>query len=68
MYERVVLRRGRNHDPELDSQAKIDELRSLYERVNDGKGVESEEGSGESVSDKVSTYFEWEKTKKAVEM
>ena len=50
-----MLRRGRNYDPELDSQAKIDELRSLYERVKCEKGVESEEGSGESVSDKVST-------------
>lgn len=44
------------------------ELRSLYERVNGEKGVKSEEGTGESVSDKVSTTFEWEKTTTVDEM
>ena len=63
LFEKVILRRGRNYDPELDRTAKIQELRSLYERVNSEKGTESGEETGESINEKVSTYFDWEKTK-----
>ena len=63
LFEKVVLKRGRNYDPELDRKAKIQELRSLYDRVNSEKGTESSEETGESIDEKVSTYFDWEKTK-----
>ena len=57
LFEKVFLRRGRNYDPELE------ELRSLYDRVSSEKGTESGEETGESIDEKVSTYFDWEKTK-----
>ena len=34
LFEKVILKRGRNYDPELDRKAKTEELRSLYDRVN----------------------------------
>ena len=65
LYERLILKRDRNYDPKLDRQSKIDELRSLYKAMNESSGKEDVNGdNGESVSDKVSAYFEWEKTKK----
>ena len=64
LYEKVFLRRGRNYDPELDRKAKIQELRGLYNRVTSEKGTESGEETGESIDEKVSTYFDWEKTRK----
>ena len=63
LFEKVILKWGRKYDPELDRKAKIEELRSLYDRVNSEKGTESGEETGESIDEKVSTYFEWEKTK-----
>lgn len=63
LFEKVVLRRGRNYDPELNREAKIQELRSLYNRVSSEKGTESGEETSESICEKVSTYFDWEKTK-----
>ena len=63
MFEKVFLRRGRNHDPELDRKAKIQELRSLYDRVRSEKGTESGDETGESIDEKVWIYFDWEKTK-----
>ena len=62
-FEKVFLKRGRNYDPELDRKAKIEELRSLYDKVNSEKSTESSEETGESIDGKVSTYFDWEKTK-----
>lgn len=59
------LKRGRNYDPELDRQAKVDELRRLHKATSERSGKE-EDGDGESgeiVPEKVSAYFEWEKTK-----
>ena len=63
LFEKVFLRRVRNYDPELDRKAEIQELRSLYDRVSSEKGTESGEETGESIDEKVSTYFDWEKTK-----
>lgn len=31
--------------------------------MNNEKGTESEEETGKSIDEKVSTYFDWEKTK-----
>jgi hypothetical protein len=56
--------RCRNYNPELDRQDKIREMRALYKAMNEGKSKEEpDEGFAESVSDKVSAYFEWEKTR-----
>lgn len=65
-FENKVLKRGKQYHPETDRKMKIEELRSLYEKVegNKAREVEGGSGSGESVSDKVSTYFEWEKHEK----
>ena len=63
LFEKVILKRGRDYDPELDRKARIEELRSLYDRVNSEKGTELGEETGESIDEKVSTYFDWENTK-----
>ena len=45
--ERVILRGDKNYDPELDRKAKIDELRSPYERLSIDIDTEQEElGTG----------------------
>lgn len=65
LFERVVLKRDRAYDPELDRQQKIDELRQLYEKVEGSKAKEldgPDRNSEDTVTDKVSTYFEWEKS------
>lgn len=65
LFERVVLKRDRAYDPELDRQQKIDELRQLYEKVEGSKAKEMDgpgRNSEDTVTDKVSTYFEWEKS------
>ena len=65
LFERVVLKRDRAYDPELDRQQKIDELRQLYEKMEGSKSKEMDgerRNSEETVTDKVSTYFEWEKS------
>jgi len=67
LYENVVLKRSRAYDAQKDRDMKVEELRQLYNKVEGAKAKEYEgEGrdSGESVSDKVSTYFEWEREKK----
>lgn len=62
LYERVVVKRDRNYNPELDRQAKIDDLRALHKVVSEVSGKEDADGgSGGILSDKVSAYFEWEK-------
>ena len=61
-----MLKRDRNYDPEMDRRAKVDELRGLYKKVMAATSKEGGKGSvehEESVSDSVSTYFEWEKIK-----
>jgi MFS family permease len=64
LFERVVLKRDKNYNPELDKQAKTQEMRSLYNAITDGSAKEDADGGPEeSVSDKVSAYFEWEKTR-----
>ena len=69
LYERVVLKRHLNYDAEKDRDMKVQELRELYEKVEGAKSKEHdrEGGSGESVSDKVSAYFEWERSRRSVE-
>jgi len=59
-----VLKRPRDYDPVLDKRAKMEELRLLYKAMNSstGKG-DVGGGSGDSLSDRVSTYFEWEQMK-----
>ena len=63
LFEKVFLKRGRSYDSELDRKAKIGELRNLYNKMNSEKGTESSEETGESIDEKVSTYFDWEKMK-----
>ena len=59
-----MLKRDRNDNPELDKELKIAELRALYKAMSERSGTEDVgNGSGDSVSDKVSAYFEWEKTR-----
>jgi len=66
LFERVVLKRDRNYNPELDKQAKIEELRSLYQKVEGSKTNESvNETDSDELSDKVSTYFDWERASKS---
>ncbi|KAF2093072.1 MFS general substrate transporter [Rhizodiscina lignyota] len=43
LYERVILKRGNRYDGELDRQMKMDELRKLYEKVNEATGKEEKE-------------------------
>jgi len=65
LFERMVLKRDRAYDPELDRQQKIDELRQLYQKVEGSKSKETDgprRDSEDTVTDKVSTYFEWEKS------
>jgi Sugar (and other) transporter len=65
MYERYVLHRHRYYDPELDRQAKIEELRARYEKVvmkekaaqEDPDFIESES----MMSEKTYKYFQLEK-------
>lgn len=44
LYERVVLKRDRNYNPELDRQAKIDDLRALHKAVSEVSGKEDADG------------------------
>lgn len=67
LFERMVLGRHKNYDPELDKQAKIDELRGLYQKMTEKTGKEEFGEDDENVSDKVSAYFEWEKGRKSVD-
>ena len=58
------MKPDRNYNPELDRHSEIKELRSLYKATSESSRKEDiGEGYGESVSDKVSAYFEWEKAK-----
>ena len=58
LYKRVVLKRNRNYNPELDKRDKIQEMRALYKAMNEGSSKEEPDGGfAESVSDKVSAYF-----------
>lgn len=73
LYERLVLKRHKAYDPELDRKAKIDELRELYTEMNRDLSAEKEGrgsversptlvGVGSGESDKISQYFDWEKS------
>ena len=65
LYEKVVLKRHTYYDPNVDREMKINELMDLYDKVEGSKAKELEgQGSGESVSDEVSQYFEWERMSK----
>ncbi len=66
LFERVVLKRHLNYNPELDRKAKIDELRDLYHKVEGNKAAESDDEKtlrkdSEFIPDDVSRYFELEK-------
>jgi hypothetical protein len=69
LFERVVLKRHENYDPEKDRDMKIDELRQLYQKAEASKSDEPDRkgGSRESVSDKVSAYFKWERSRRGHE-
>jgi hypothetical protein len=60
-YERVVLKRHKNYDPKLDSEAKLKELRELYERIQNEKVSENDEKLDDTMSEKAQSYFEWER-------
>ncbi|EMC93936.1 hypothetical protein BAUCODRAFT_141348 [Baudoinia panamericana UAMH 10762] len=67
LYENVVLKRSKAYDPKLDRDMKVEELRQLYHKAESGKAKEYDgEGrdSSDTVDDKVSSYFEWEKSRK----
>lgn len=63
LYERWVLKYDQRYDAELDRKAKVDKLRSLYERMSMRKGEEYIDENEEGLSDNVLSYFEWEKSK-----
>lgn len=66
LFECVVLKRHLQYDAEKDRDMKIQELRDLYEKVEGSRGKEFDgKAEGDSVSDKVSTYFEWEKSRRS---
>ena len=58
LWERYVLHRHRHYNPELDRQAKIDELRTKYEASITSEKSGSDDDDSESVSSNVSRYFE----------
>jgi len=63
-FERVVLKRNVNYNPELDAQDKLNELRSLYDRMQRDKVSEHDEKVQEdAMSEKTKSYFEWENDK-----
>ena len=61
LFERVVLKRHLAYDAEKDRDMKIQELRELYEKIEDARGKEFDKNEGSVMSDKVSQYFEWER-------
>jgi hypothetical protein len=66
LFERLVLRRQRHYNPELDRLVKIDELRARFEEwlesEKTGKEMEMEDiHSFESLSDNASRYFQLER-------
>jgi hypothetical protein len=64
VFERVVLKRGRNYDPKLDKEANIGEMRKLFRAMNEGSVKEDPgRGSGETLTEDASAYFEWEKAR-----
>ncbi|KIW26445.1 uncharacterized protein PV07_09539 [Cladophialophora immunda] len=66
-YERVVLKRHHQYNPELDRLARINELRELYEKVEGVKGAETDDektlpGTNQGdLDDNVSRYFDMER-------
>lgn len=64
-FERFVLNRHRNYDPELDRKARIEELRMKYEAFvaaqRSGKETDVSSDDDSFVSEKVSKYFQMEK-------
>jgi Sugar (and other) transporter len=59
-WERYVLHRDRYYDPELDRQAKIDELRARYEELI-SSDIEDELKDPEGVSESAIQFFQMEK-------
>lgn len=70
-YERVVLKRHLQYNPELDREARITEMRALYNQVEGSKSIESDaddektlgKNSHELMDHNVSRYFEIEKAR-----
>ncbi|KAI1619224.1 hypothetical protein EDD37DRAFT_304944 [Exophiala viscosa] len=67
-FEKTVLKRHLNYNPELDRQSKVQELRNLYNKVEGNKALESDDektlkGNSDMIPDNVSKYFEMEKTR-----
>lgn len=64
LYERMVLKRHLAYNPELDRKARMKEWRVLHEAISGRKGKEEVGPHGqETLSDNISTYFEWESMK-----
>jgi hypothetical protein len=59
-YERIVLRRQKNYNPELDQHDKLNELRELYEQIQHEKVSEDDQALDDKLSEKARSYFEWE--------
>lgn len=60
-YERIVLGRHKNYNPELDQRDKLNELRELYEQMQREKVSEDEQTLDDKLSEKARSYFEWER-------
>ncbi|KAF8326873.1 major facilitator superfamily domain-containing protein [Cantharellus anzutake] len=63
VWERVVLKRHRNYDPEKDRESKIAELRKLFELREGDKAreVSGNHDDDDLLSDEVAEYFRREK-------
>ncbi|KAH8820223.1 major facilitator superfamily domain-containing protein [Xylogone sp. PMI_703] len=60
-YERFVLHRHKNYNPNLDGKDKLNELRKLYEQTQMHKVSEDDQTLNDTLNEKAQSYFEWEK-------
>ncbi|ETS64420.1 hypothetical protein PaG_01274 [Moesziomyces aphidis] len=58
LYERVVLKRHRHYDPELDRQQKLQELEALFHSSKAEKGAAEDEVEGEMLEEDLQLYFQ----------
>ena len=57
LWERVVLKRHRFYDPELDRQQKMQELEALFHSSQNEKGADSESTGREMMEEDLQLYF-----------
>ena len=60
-YERVVLKRNKNYNAELDARDKLNEMRQLFEKVERDHVSEDDQSLNDGLSEKAKSYFQWEK-------